>query len=263
MPSPFFSIIITTHERAPLLERAILSLTRQQFDDCEILVISDEGSHDTFDAAQRNLRKQDTFIRRSGLPGPAKSRNIGLQLAQGKFCMFLDDDDSHTPNCLVDLFDTIEKAKGEVFYFDYELIVELRSASPSAALGRTIKQTNVDDINNLICYNFIPNNALAISADIAKNQMFDELLRSHEDWDFLLGILRSGHKFTHVPMVGVSVYHDSENRGHLNETARASGEWAPDFLHIYRRWPAITEEQRKLRHTILKRLGHDIPLTWL
>lgn len=49
MSVPFFSIIITTHSRANLLQRSIQSLTRQPFDDYEIIVVSDEGSDATYD----------------------------------------------------------------------------------------------------------------------------------------------------------------------------------------------------------------------
>ena len=44
MGAPLFSVIVATHERPALLERALASLAAQTFRDFETIVVSDEPS---------------------------------------------------------------------------------------------------------------------------------------------------------------------------------------------------------------------------
>jgi len=223
MACAFFSIIITTHSRPHLLSRSLQSVTCQQFDDYEIIVVSDDDNRDTYDVVKQNLRKQDIFIKRNGDPGPARSRNIALSLSQGNFCLMLDDDDSYGPKLLEQLHAHITALQGDVFYFDYDLVSESRSEAPPKVKERSARSTNNESPENLIFYNFIPNNAVAISASAAKRFRFEETLRSLEDWDFLVAMLQGGCKFTHIPLFGVSVHQDS-NSDQRNETA-ATCDW--------------------------------------
>lgn len=262
MPTPFFSIVVTTHSRPILLERALRSITQQQFDDYEIILVADEGSQATYEVAARSLRARDTFVKRSGPPGPATSRNIGINLSQGQFILFLDDDDSHRENCLLDLYQSMAAAKSEVFYFNYETIEELRTDSSPIIKSRTPVDLSSEKIENLLIYNFIPNNAFAINSGVAKKIKFDENLRSHEDWEFLIAIVRDGCNFIHMPVLGVSVHHDS-NSSQRNSDAKKVPNWSFDILCIYWRWPTMDAEQKQRRQNALRALGHDIPLSAL
>src|ERR1700733_11200218 len=87
MSAPFFSVVIATHGRANLLLRSIRSLICQPFDDYEIIVVSDEGSDATYDVARENLRAQDVFVKRNGNSGPARSRNIGIDMSRGRYLL--------------------------------------------------------------------------------------------------------------------------------------------------------------------------------
>ena len=91
---PIFSIVIATHGRPQLLERALQSLRTNQFTSYEVIVESDEINVDTFKVAANYLCQNDIFIQRSGAPGPALSRNAGIDAARGEALLFLDDDDS-------------------------------------------------------------------------------------------------------------------------------------------------------------------------
>jgi glycosyltransferase involved in cell wall biosynthesis len=254
MALPFFSIIIATHSRPALLERAIQSVTRQGFDDCEIIVVSDDSNRETYLAASNHLRDNDIFIKRNGTQGPARSRNIGLELSKGRFCLFLDDDDSHREGFLAALYSTIQSLHGDVFYFDFESVVESRAASPPTPIKETRHHLNGQNIDTLMVSNFINNCAFAMSGALAKRFRFDETLRSHEDWDFLLALRSAGCNFVHIPIAGVCV-HEDINTSQDNRNMGANSNWPLDFMHIYRRWPAATEEQREQRHAMLKRLG--------
>ncbi len=101
MSSPVFSVIITTHNRAGLLPRAIKSVLSQTLTDFELIVI-DNGSTDNTRAVVESI--PDKRIRYVASPNPTAScdvpRNIGMRMARGEFTAFLDDDDIWYPTRL-------------------------------------------------------------------------------------------------------------------------------------------------------------------
>ena len=77
-----WSVIITTHQRPALLERALRSIRAQCSADVTTIVIADDHAAETRAAALHHLGPVDVFIARGGAPGPARSRNLGLALAE-------------------------------------------------------------------------------------------------------------------------------------------------------------------------------------
>ena len=97
MSYPLVSIIIPTYDRTDFLKLTIESVINQTYENIEIIVIDDGTPHDG------NLLLCQTFekvkyikIENSG--GPAKPRNVGINLAKGKYAAFIDDDDLWLPH---------------------------------------------------------------------------------------------------------------------------------------------------------------------
>ena len=63
-----------------------------------------------------------TIIYNSKNRGLSTSRNLGLQIAQGKYVYFLDSDDYLEENALEDLYNISEKNQTEVLYFDTDVM---------------------------------------------------------------------------------------------------------------------------------------------
>jgi len=95
---PFFSIIISTHNRARLIERALNSLVLQTESDWEAIIIDDESTDDTHDKVRPFLRSQANikYIWKKH-SGAAMTKNEGIRLSGGKFVTFLDSDDEYKP----------------------------------------------------------------------------------------------------------------------------------------------------------------------
>lgn len=100
-PSPQFSIILPTFNRASLLERALSSVVAQSEPDWELLV-ADDGSTDDSWALLGRWQARERRIRRWRHPnrGQAASRNRMLALARGDWIGFLDSDDELHPSHL-------------------------------------------------------------------------------------------------------------------------------------------------------------------
>ena len=98
---PFFSVILTTYNRAALLQRALDSLIAQTENDWEAIII-DDGSTDNTDLQVQSYLKNDRRIKYvyQKNSGYSLSKNTGIFLAKGKFITFLDSDDEYLPDHL-------------------------------------------------------------------------------------------------------------------------------------------------------------------
>src|SRR5690554_1499431 len=103
--TPSVSVIIATYKREIELESALASLRTQTFDNFEIVLVDDNGNAewnekvktiaDRFVENNPNIPFQ--YIVNFPNQGSAKTRNIGIDVANGKYITFLDDDDIYLP----------------------------------------------------------------------------------------------------------------------------------------------------------------------
>jgi glycosyltransferase involved in cell wall biosynthesis len=94
MSSPLLSIIIPTHNRPQLVQRAVQSASEQTFKEIEIIVVDDASTEPVILPPQPNLK----LIRIQQGRGGAGARNVGTEAAQGRWVTYLDDDDRSLPH---------------------------------------------------------------------------------------------------------------------------------------------------------------------
>jgi len=93
---PFFSVIITSYNRANKLSRAVNSLINQTCTDWECILVDDGSSDNTFELAKTFCDSNDKFRyvyhsnRKQSL-----SKNAGILASSGIFVTFLDSDDEY------------------------------------------------------------------------------------------------------------------------------------------------------------------------
>jgi glycosyltransferase involved in cell wall biosynthesis len=85
------SVIIPTHNRAAFVADAINSVLAQQAENLEIIVV-DDGSGDNTAEIVKSFGPPVRYVYQANA-GPSSARNRGVELAQGEFLGFLDDDD--------------------------------------------------------------------------------------------------------------------------------------------------------------------------
>lgn len=257
---PLISVILTTHNRPNLLKRALISLLSQTYKNFEILVCADESSKETKEAAFSLLRPSDSFLSAPNLKGPAETRNLGITLATGNWICFLDDDNTFPENYFDFAKNELSDAH-QIHYFNYNEILENRNDELPEKISSTKKDISEISINRLLISNFIPNNDIFISTQIARNHFFDPNLQSHEDWDWLLLLKNKGFSFKHHEKYGPNrhIIHGSSR----NNDAHASKSAVIDYLSIYRKWPVGSEELKEKRATLLAKMGLKIPSRFL
>lgn len=92
MYSYFFSVIITTFNRAHTLRRSIESVINQDFIDFELIIIDDGSSDNTKDVVAEYRDNRIKYYYKENEERNI-ARNKGIQLARGKYICFLDSDD--------------------------------------------------------------------------------------------------------------------------------------------------------------------------
>jgi glycosyltransferase involved in cell wall biosynthesis len=94
---PAVTVVIPTHDRAQLLQRAVRSALGQTFANLEVIVVDDASAEaarvETFDPRVR-------VIRLDRPAGVCAARNLGLREARGRWVVVLDDDDELLPEML-------------------------------------------------------------------------------------------------------------------------------------------------------------------
>lgn len=98
---PFFSIIITTYNRAHILKKTLDSLISQTEDDWEAIIVDDESTDDTYlqILPYLHLYPKIRYLLKDH-SGEAMSKNAGVSLSSGQFISFLDSDDEYNPTHL-------------------------------------------------------------------------------------------------------------------------------------------------------------------
>lgn len=95
-PTPFFSVIIPTHNRAQLITRALDSLISQTEKNWEAIIVDDESTDETKKILFPYLKNNTNIIYiHQKNQGAAKAKNTGISAASGKFISFLDSDDEY------------------------------------------------------------------------------------------------------------------------------------------------------------------------
>jgi glycosyltransferase involved in cell wall biosynthesis len=94
--TPAISIIIPAHNEANYLDATLDALTRQDYPNCEIIVVANGCTDRTAEVAQEKCHRLVTLSEK----GLGVSRNVGAALASGDLLIFLDADTLLEPGAL-------------------------------------------------------------------------------------------------------------------------------------------------------------------
>ena len=117
---PEVSVIIPVYNMEPFIGACLDSVLNQTFSDFECICINDGSTDNTLDILKAYARK-DARIRLIDQEnqGGSAARNIGLNVAKGKWVAFLDNDDLYHPQYLELLLSYAEKYQADVAVCNY------------------------------------------------------------------------------------------------------------------------------------------------
>jgi tetratricopeptide (TPR) repeat protein len=202
MSDPALVSVITRTMGRPSLARSLFAVARQSYPAIEILVI---------DAAGRGvpgLPPVDRTLRviSDGVPhGRSEAANLGLEHAQGRYLMLLDDDDEIAPKHVEGLVHALAQSSAEAAYSDAEAV---------DAKGEVV-QVYARDYSRMRLHdeNLFPPHAVLFSRRLVEaGCRFEVALAVMEDWDFWLQ-LAEHTDFVRVPGITARYYVEAGNSG--------------------------------------------------
>jgi glycosyltransferase involved in cell wall biosynthesis len=247
-----YTVILATHQRPKLLQRALRSVKTQSFGKVDVIVVSDVLCDQTQSAVSSYLEQQDVFIQLSGVPGPAESRNAGMRLVTSDYVVFLDDDDELSPDFLANAGKYLTGEK-QVIYTDFIVSDDVMVGDDvlESATGKISLQDKA--VNEVYVKNFIPNSGVVYPTACLKYRAFDTTLPLNEDWDFILNTLKS-HSFSYAPVDG-PIIHKRRGRNGENRGTRNLQLLPETYLKIYKKWPAPTMQLKQERLSLMAATG--------
>jgi glycosyltransferase involved in cell wall biosynthesis len=192
-PAPTVSVIVPGYNTAAFIGNTISSILAQTYTDYEIIVVND-ASPDTPDTerALASYRDRIIYIVLEQNRGLAGARNAGIQVARGRYIALLDSDDEWEPTYLAEQVAFMESDPSLAVVYPNARIV---GDHPHA--GRTFMdvcpsrgEPTFRSVLTEKCNVFV--SVLARREALARVGLFDESLRSVEDFDLWLRLLASG-----------------------------------------------------------------------
>jgi glycosyltransferase involved in cell wall biosynthesis len=187
------SIIIPCYNSEKYIKQTIDSVISQDYPNIEIIVI-DDGS---IDESLKVISGFDRFIKIISTKnlGACNARNLGMFLSSGEFITFLDADDVLPAN-------SVSIRMENIFNFDVifgnELYYKNFITNQNFSFRRTPKpKFKNDDFANLF-FNYPITSSALIRKSIIKNNLWNNSLKSGQEYFFWLTLCSIGAKFKYI-----------------------------------------------------------------
>jgi glycosyltransferase involved in cell wall biosynthesis len=199
--NPIVSIIIPNYNNTKYLSEIVECIKNQTLKDWELIKVDDCSTDGSYEYAL-SLGKSDrriTSVQRNRLPkGSQTCRNIGLDMAKGKYIIFFDSDDLISKDCLLHRVGFMEKNPS----IDFS-IFKAHSFKPRDDYYNLHKRDivwgnqKVDDPLDAFLRNDYPFTVWTniYLRESLKELSWDERIKCRQDLDFNLSVLAKGLKY--------------------------------------------------------------------
>lgn len=196
MPYPLVSIVIPCYNQEKYLRETVESALASTYSPIEILLVND-GSTDQSLALAHELAQKHPLIQVLDQPnsGVAKSRNMGIRQAKGKYILPLDGDDLISPRYIEQAVEVLEN--------NHEVKVVYCQAEKFNESGAKPWKLKPFSLKLLARDNMIFVAALFRKKDWEEVGGFSEdMIMGREDWEFWIKMLKKGGKVRQLAFVG-------------------------------------------------------------
>lgn len=233
---PLISILICNYNYSKYIVEALDSATKQTYQNIEIVIIDDGSQDDSVKVIKRYIQNhpnKNIYLHTEDKnQGVCYARNALIELAKGEYFIFLDSDNTIPPEYIFNFYEAAVKNNADVVYGDLRII--------NAENNET---TNFPEYNpqELLLNNYIDVCSL-VKKDSIHNHRFDISLnrKSHEDYDFWLGLSLEGLKFVKISNTQLNY---RKRIGTRNGNERLLGNGILRFIEV---WKQIIDKYQQL-----------------
>ena len=184
------SIITPMHNSSAFISETINSVICQTYSYWEMIIIDDASSDNSVAIVEKIINEESRIklIKSSIDLGPAKARNMGIELASGRYISFLDSDDLWLPEKLEKQIIFMNEKKCALSYSSYQKI-----DYKGNYFGKVIIKNLKPSYHDLLKTNHIGCLTAMIDLNIVKEDLYMPLIRKRHDHGLWLLILRKGY----------------------------------------------------------------------
>ncbi|MBA5599880.1 glycosyltransferase [Pectobacterium aroidearum] len=222
MNNEIVSIYIPTHNRKSLLERAILSASKQTYKNIEIIVCDDGSTDGTTDLVSAMMREDAriAYCRNDVPQGACSARNLGIFSAKGRFITGLDDDDEFTESRIENFLDQWNDSISFI-------CSNFKDSYPDKLSTHYIQwRDKIFEPKTLLYSNIASNQIFTLTERLQGIGGFDVNVRRLQDWDTWLRIAFKFGPFLRLKDSTYIMHHEHEN------TTRVSNSYGLDLAFL-------------------------------
>ena len=195
------SVIVPAYNQAGYLAKAIQSVLDQTWGNFELLVVDDGSTDGTREVPQAFQDERIHYIYQENR-GLSAARNTGIIHSTGAYLSYLDADDQFLPEKLALLVNLLEENP----HFGFAAGQAIPVDENNRPVGEIFDVPLPGESHNWLLGNPLHVGSTLIRRSWQENAgLFDETLRSYEDWDMWLRLARAGCPMTWLPQP-VSIY---------------------------------------------------------
>lgn len=113
------SVIIPVYNAEKYIKRCLNSVLKQTLKEIEVIVINDGSGDSSRDILESYSIVENFRIINKKNEGASKTRNLGIELAKGKFIYFMDADDYIEKDMLLEMYNKAKEDKLDIVVCDY------------------------------------------------------------------------------------------------------------------------------------------------
>jgi glycosyltransferase involved in cell wall biosynthesis len=234
--TPLVSVILTTYNRAHLLPRAINSVLNQTYQDFELIIVDDAAIDNTQEVVRSFKDSRIIYHKHEKNKGVLGAKNTGFDLARGRYCCNVDDDDELLPQALETAVNKlIELAPRGIRMVQFDCV----DAETGKFSGSGIREEGYISYEDIVCERVHGDYWKVFDMNLLGDYRFDERLWGYEIILWLK--LHRGSSSYHIP-------------GMLYKAYRQHGEHISGLGQSFKNIPAVTLG----RKAILQENGEDM-----
>lgn len=107
--NPLVTVVVPTHKRPDFLAKTVAAILGQTYQNIELIIVSNGVNPANEECAKSFQDPRIRYVDQKNSGGPSSPRNHGIQLANGEYIGFCDDDDIWMPQKLEKQVEALEK----------------------------------------------------------------------------------------------------------------------------------------------------------
>jgi glycosyltransferase involved in cell wall biosynthesis len=185
MSAPLVSVIIPTYNRPLQLGELLESLSRQTYDNLEIIIVNDAGDP-VDEVASRYSELRVTILNQTVNQRHVHARNRALEVVSGEYILLCDDDDLLLPSHIERMVE--ELADCDLVYSDVEIFDYVIEEGRRRVTSRFLFAYHYDPAAMRKFSTYVPSGSMYHSVVHDAIGPFDPDMSHYWDWDFFLRV---------------------------------------------------------------------------